>query len=86
MPKPKSSKMLKGLTLDAAAILLYYGFPVKDMLAYPLPLAAKLLGKGRSTLYKEWKRGKISVGDSGLILRTELERYAASIGLKVALG
>jgi hypothetical protein len=85
MPKPKSTKMLKGLTLDENATLLYYGFPVKEMLAYPVPLAAKLIGKGRSTLYKEGQRGKVVVGESGLISRAELERYAVSQGLSLPI-
>ena len=86
MPKPKSKKkMLKGLTLDENGTLRYYAFPVKEMLAYPVPLAAKLIGKGRSTLYKEGQRGNVVVGEPGLISRAELEKYAVSQGLSLPI-
>lgn len=76
MPKPKTTKTLKGLTEESGGTLHYYGFPVKEMVAFTVPLAAKLIGKGRSTIYMEGIRGNITVSPSGLIARSELERYA----------
>ncbi len=68
---------MKGLTRENG-VLIYHGIPVKDMLAFPLQLAAMLLGLGYTTFWKEIKLGHIRVGPRKLVSRAELKRYSES--------
>jgi hypothetical protein len=54
------------------------GAPVCEMFAYPVTLAAKLLGMGRTSLWKEIQLGKIRKTSKNTIPRSEIERYLAA--------
>jgi hypothetical protein len=58
-------------------ILMWKGVPVREMLAVPLAIACKLLGMGRTSLWKEISLGRIRKTPMNTIPRTELERYLA---------
>ncbi len=58
--------------------LLWHGVPVREMLAYPLPLVALLLGVHRQTIYREIARGRLTRTPLGLVSRDELARYLKS--------
>ncbi len=68
---------LKGLTRENGA-LVYQGILVREMLAYPLGLAALLVGLSYTTFWKEVKLGRIRVTPRKLVSRAELERYLES--------
>lgn len=73
----KFSSSLKGLSKDAGGRLLYHGVPTTEMLAYPIQLAALLIGKGRGTIWRAKVRGDLA-SKNGLISRSELLRYTGA--------
>ena len=60
-------------TIDGT--LTYKKTPVRDMLAFPYSVACRVLGIGRSTLYKLIGLGLITPTTHGTISRAECERY-----------
>jgi len=63
--------------------LTHKGFPVREMLAYPSGLAAKLLGISRTTFWLECQMGRIRRTPQKTVPREELVRYlGASISGK----
>jgi hypothetical protein len=56
-------------------VLLYKGTPVRDMVALPLRVAAKIIGISETTLYKEIGLKRLRTTSLKLIPRTELDRY-----------
>ncbi len=59
--------------LDGAGV--YKGFPIANMLAFPVGLAAKVMGMCRTKLYYEICQGKIRKTSAGVISREEIVRY-----------
>lgn len=60
-------------------VLHYNGIPVREMLAYPLPVAMRLLGVSRTTLWREINLGRLKQTRLKLIPRVEIDRYLAEI-------
>lgn len=58
-----------------AGLWRYKGTPISDMLAYPVQVAAKVMGIGYSTLMKEVARGRINRTPLKVIPKSEVERY-----------
>lgn len=68
---------LRGLSKDAGGRLLYRDVLVSEMLAYPITLAALLIGKSRGTIWRATARGDLH-SRNGLISRVELDRYTGA--------
>jgi hypothetical protein len=69
-----------GLTKEVAlrfenCTLTYRGIPVRDMLAFPTEIAARMIGISGTTLRREIARGKLKRTSLKLISRNELIRY-----------
>jgi hypothetical protein len=69
-----------GLTKEIAlrvdnSVLFYRGIPVRDMLAYPTEIAARLIGINGTTLRREIARGSIRRTPLKIIAREEIIRY-----------
>ena len=60
----------------------YHGVPVREMHAYPLELAARLIGVTYQTLHKWIEMDEIRMSPGKLISRVELERFLAKDGRK----
>ncbi|HMJ91466.1 MAG TPA: hypothetical protein VK530_16710 [Candidatus Acidoferrum sp.] len=58
--------------------LTYKGTPVREMLAYPMSIAAKLVGLGGTRFWTECAAGKIRRTPFKTVPRVELERYLAA--------
>lgn len=65
---------LRGLVRDGD-MLIFRGVPVKEMLAYPIALAAVLVGKSYWTLRREVHLGRLHQSPGAVIAREELDRY-----------
>jgi hypothetical protein len=59
----------------ATEIFMWKGVPVREMSAYPLTVACKLLGISRTTLWRQIALGHLRKTPRNLIPRFELERY-----------
>lgn len=59
----------------AASVWTYKGTPVRDMLAFPSTIAAKLLGISYTTFWFECSLGKIRRTHLKTVPRAELLRY-----------
>jgi len=55
--------------------LFYKGTPVKEMLAFPLPVACRLMGIGKSSLYALIASGRLKKTSLGTIPKEELLRF-----------
>jgi hypothetical protein len=56
---------------------MYRGFPVREMITFPIGLAAQLLGLSRVSIWRKVRLGKLKMNSSKLISREELLRFAA---------
>jgi len=62
-----------GLALEGG-ILCYRGVPVRDMIALPIRIAAFLIGRDRSTLWRAIAAGHLR-SKNRMILRSEIDRW-----------
>lgn len=74
----KITSRLPALTREGTD-LFYRGTPVTALDAYPLGLAAVLLGMSYTTFWKEVKLGRIRVGKRKRVSRAEIERYLSDL-------
>lgn len=71
-----SSLKLKGLSKDEeSGRLVFRGIQVSEMLAYPITLAALLIGKSRGTIWRATARGDLA-SKNGLVSKEALQQYA----------
>lgn len=78
-PNPAPDKLDKNFSYAPESYrLLFRGVPVGDMLAFPVGLAAQLMGVCYNTLWREVKRKRIKMTPLKLIPRAELDRYLAA--------
>jgi hypothetical protein len=68
IPRVPAAKIINGR-------LYYYETPVDQMDAWPIALAARLIGLGYHTLREDIKRGLLKLSHHGLVTRAELARY-----------
>ncbi|HXJ59292.1 MAG TPA: hypothetical protein VNU68_21810 [Verrucomicrobiae bacterium] len=59
----------------AEAVTLFRGMAVRDMIGYPIGLAARVAGCSYHTLWREIKLKKLVANGRGWIAREELERW-----------
>ena len=59
------------------AVATYSGFPVSAMKAYPLNLAARMIGVTYKTIYRLVEKGELRMSPGKLIAAAELDRYLA---------
>ena len=59
---------------------MYRGFPVREMMTFPIGLAAQLLGFSRVSIWRKVRMGQLKMNSSKRISREELLRFAAEDG------
>ena len=72
--KPKPKKGQARLHCEGS-VLLYDGIPVQDMLAYPVAVAAALIGVCYETFRTEVEAKRIRMTPLKLVPRSEIQRY-----------
>jgi hypothetical protein len=70
---PTNSAPIPGLSISDNRMI-YRGVPVREMMAYPIPLFAKLIGRSRQYVWKEITLGRLRVKNR-LISRAEAEHW-----------
>lgn len=73
-----SDEMFKTLPVQEkidSSPLIYNGVPVREMVAFPLKLAALIVGKEYKFVYRKVRSGDLKMSPGKLISRVELERF-----------